>query len=707
MQSILARDWRSVRHAVLRFLLLLVTGVAAFFALVLPTAVRSDILPVRAGQVAQQDLQAPYDIQYESLALTEQKRQQAADAVAPIYTPADQSIARHQIESLRAAFVFIDSIRQDAALSVSDKKARILAYPEIQLTPESVDFLLAISEPRWEAVKTDALRVLEQVMRSTVREENVPKARSSLPAIISLELTEDQAALAAQLAGPLIVPNSVYSLDETAAARQAARDAVQPVRQDYVEGEIVVQRGTLITAAQYEALQQMGLIQQRDLMADSISAGALVILFGLFISLYFYRRKPGYLYDARSLILIAFLFLVFLLVARVIIPGRTVMPYLFPLAAFALLLSTLFGTGAGLILSIAISVLVAYGQPSDLMLYYMCGALCGAMTLGKARRVTAFFWAGLVIALAGTAVVIVYRVPPGNLDWIGLLTLIGASIFNGFASASIALLLQYFLAEILGLTTALRLLEISRPDAPLLQQFLRNAPGTYQHSLQVANLAEQAAEAIGLDTLLVRVGALYHDCGKAINPAFFVENQIPGSINSHDDLAPQAAAQTIVRHVTEGLALARKHRLPKRIQEFISEHHGTLTARYHYNRAVENAGGDKSKVDPVLFRYPGPKPHSRETALLMLADGVEARARAERPKDEDELRALIRRVVDFCQQDGQLDDTRLTLREISQISEAFVTTLRGIYHPRLEYPKLENMAPDVPTIPSKERTAKP
>jgi putative nucleotidyltransferase with HDIG domain len=231
-----------------------------------------------------------------------------------------------------------------------------------------------------------------------------------------------------------------------------------------------------------------------------------------------------------------------------------------------------------------------------------------------------------------------------------------------------------------------QLLDISRPDYPLLQFFLRSAPGTYQHSLQVANLAEQAAEKIGADPLLTRVGAQFHDIGKALNPTFFIENQIPGNVNAHHDIPPEESAATIIRHITDGVQLARKYGLPARLHDFILEHHGTLITRYQYGQAMEAAGGDISKVDIEKFRYPGPRPNSRETALLMLADATEARARAERPVDDDGLRALVRNVIETVQKYSQLDDTLLTLRDLNLITESFVTTLRGTYHPRIQYP---------------------
>jgi putative nucleotidyltransferase with HDIG domain len=296
-------------------------------------------------------------------------------------------------------------------------------------------------------------------------------------------------------------------------------------------------------------------------------------------------------------------------------------------------------------------------------------------------------------------VILIFRLPMPGFDAIGLATLTGASFFNGLASASVTILLQFVLAQFLGLTTPMQLVDLTRPDNPLLQTLLHDAPGTYQHSLQVANLAEQAAERIGADPLLTRVGALYHDIGKTPNAIFFIENQQLGFTNPHHELDPYASSEIIIRHVTDGLDLARKQRLPRRIHDFISEHHGTLITNYQYINAVNAAEGDESQVDKEQFRYPGPRPQSRETAILMLADGSEARVRAERPANEDDLRRLIREVVKDRVEHGQLDDTHLTLKDLNAITESFTTTLRGIYHPRVKYPKLNNQVLNVPTQP--------
>lgn len=268
-------------------------------------------------------------------------------------------------------------------------------------------------------------------------------------------------------------------------------------------------------------------------------------------------------------------------------------------------------------------------------------------------------------------------------------TLAIAAVINGIASASIGLILHYYLAQFIGKTTALQLAELSRPDHPLQQLLMRNAPGTYQHSLQLANLVEQAAEVIGADAMLARVGALYHDIGKIINPYFFIENQLPGNINPHNDLDAETSAATIIRHVSDGLDLARKYHLPRQIYDFIEQHHGTTITRYQYVRALEAAGMNKDLVDVNKFQYPGPRPSTNEIALLMLADTCEARIHAERPKDESELHELIRSVVKDKLDLGELDNTRLTMQNLEEIIASFTSTLRGVYHPRLQYPKSE------------------
>ena len=677
------------RIRTLQVILLLLVSIITYGALILPLALSPASLPLQPGDVAPNDFQAQDSLDYISEVRTEEERVRAEKAVAPIYSSPEPSIARGQLDRLRAALQYIGLVRLDENATPEQKAADIASLSDITLQPETIEQIISLPATRWEAIEQESLSVLEQVMRGAIRDEDLGTVQRTIPSLVSLSLTEEQAALVVELVTAFVKPNSLYNADLTEATRKSAREAVQPIVEVYKAGETIVLRGQIITTAQFEALQKFGFIEAPNPWQDYAGAGALVLMLAAFVNLYFSRRKLQFLFDGRSLVVIALLFVLFIVVARAAIPNRTVIPYAFPLPAFGLLIATLFGMEAGVIFSLVMALLVPYSLPNslDLTPYYLVASLTGVMLLGTARRVWTFYRSGMAIAFAGIAMLLAFRLPFTPTDGIGLLTLCGAAFFNGLASASIALLLQYFLAQSLGLTTALQLIEISRPDFPLLQFFLRNAPGTYQHSLQVANLAEQAAELIGADALLTRVGALFHDVGKALNPMFFIENQPQGQINTHEDMDPEEASAAIIAHVTDGVTLARKHRLPRRIDDFILEHHGTMLTRYQYNHALEAAGGDASKVDMEKFRYPGPSPRSRETALLMIADGAEARARAERPQDDDTLRKIVHSTIDIAQKLGQFDNTRLTLRDLSIITDLFVTILRGTHHQRINYPK--------------------
>ena len=687
------------RRIFLPTLVLVCAAILSYLALIQPWSLRQTSLPLAVGDVASQDLRAPHDIQYVSNVLTEAARDTAERAVAPVYVSPDPAIARTQTANLSAILQSISLIRSDENFSLEEKRTGLAAIQGLALQPDSIDYLLGLSDSRWILVQAEAFNVLGETMRNPVRTEDLDTVRQNLVALVSFSLTEREAALVVGLVAPLVAANSFYSPELTDAARQSARDAVQPVTQSFLQGQTVVTRGHVILVADLEALTALGLVQPKNPLYNYLGAAALVALVAIFTALYAFRRQLLAALDLRGLILLSLLFIIFLVGARISIPNRTVIPYLFPVPAFALLVSALFGMERGMVFGLLMSVLSAYGMPDalGLMPYYILSSLSGVLALGQARHLGQFLYAAVAIAATGVTMIAAYRLPFSEMDWIGLATLAGAAVFMGIASSSLTLPLQFLLAQFLGLTTALQLLDISRPDSPLLNYFLQRAPGTYQHSLQVANLAEQAAERVHADALLTKVGALFHDVGKAANPLFFVENQPPSQIDSHDDLKPELSAQAIIRHVTDGLELARKYRLPRRLQDFIAEHHGTLITRYQYNRAMQAADGDKSKVDESEFRYPGPAPRSKETALLMFADGVEARARAERPGNDEEVRTLVRSVIESRQKDGQLDDAPLSQRDLANITESFVATLRVTYHPRLEYPKEPPATLDVPT----------
>ena len=685
-------------------LLLLAMFVVILLGLLIPFITTQIDSQLSAGEVASREIVAPRSLTFTSNILTEDQREAAANSIAAIYSPPDTSIARNQLESLRGTLAFITSVRDDTFASTDDKLSDLAALEDIDLDQETALHILGLSDSRWQAVQQEAILVLEQVMRATIRENQLEAARSNVPALVSLALPEDQAEIVSELVTGFVASNSLYSEVLTETARQNARESVSPVERSFVQGQTILLKGQIISETDLEALEQFDLVRTETRWQDLLSAGALTLLTLVYFLIYF-SRNPSLTEDLRGLTVIFILFVVFLIGGRFVVSNQTFIPYIYPIAAFSLVVASLFGTKTALVFTLPLVFLFTYDTPNafELTLYNLVGSFAGIYALGPARRITSFFWAAAMIAFSEIMVVIAFRVAQPNLDLLALTALIGIALVNGIASSSLAVLLQYVIAQILGMTTALQLMEISRPDHPLLQFILRNAPGTYQHSLQVANLAEQAAENIGADTLLTRVGAIYHDAGKALNPFFFIENQLPGNSNPHDDLSPLASSQIIIRHVTDGMEMARKYRLPRRIQDFIEEHHGTMITRYQYSKAVESFGGDESQVDKAQFTYPGPRPKSRETAILMLADGSEARIRAERPEDEDALRKIIKSVIEHRLSTGQLDETNLTLRDLDLLIDSFTTTLRGIYHPRIEYPDAKKELPpkveEVPTVP--------
>ena len=682
-----------IKPVILKIGILVISVVLTFFMLILPDAFRQSSFPMEPGDVAASDILAPYSLSFESEVLTEQARQDAVNAIDRIYLPTDPSIGRRQVERLRTILYYLTTVRQDNFATIDQKISDIQAVEDLPLSEESILWILQVSETRWSAVEAESTSVLEQIMRNTLREGDIFAAKRNIPSLVDFSFPEEQANIVVELVEPFIIPNSLYSEELTEAAIEEARQSVEPVTRSFVTGETLVRVGQIIRPVDWEALQRFGLIQESNRIQDTLGAGSFSLLLGVLIFLFFKFKEGNEPLPIKAYLLISVIFLLFLGIARFFIIDRTILPYIYPLAAFGLTLSILFNVETALTLSLVLAAMTSYGLPNgfDLTIFYVLPTLIGMLTLGKARRIGTFFIAGLTIGLAGIGIILGYRLPDAVTDWVGITTLAGASLVNGIAAASLTLLLQYVFSQSLGITTSLQLLDTSRPDHPLLQLMLRNAPGSYQHSLQVANLAEQAAEAIGADSLLVRVGAIYHDCGKANNPAFFIENQIQNEINPHDDIDPYLSAQSIISHVTDGVKLAKKHKLPSQIIDFIKEHHGTMHTHYQYTQAQKIAD-DPEEVDIALFTYPGPRPQSRETALLMLADGTEARARSEKPKDEDELRAVIDSMITFYEQNHQLDDTDLTLRDLQTIRNSFFHTLQGSYHPRVKYPELKKPA---------------
>ncbi|HET9456472.1 MAG TPA: HDIG domain-containing protein, partial [Candidatus Limnocylindrales bacterium] len=504
--------------------------------------------------------------------------------------------------------------------------------------------------------------------------------------------------LAAEMIAPLIVANSSFSaeLTEQERAKEAAR--VEPVTVQIAQNETIVRRGDKVTAAQLEAIDQFGL---RNARPDVARLGGwlflAILIVGLILAwIWRFRRE---LWHRNNALLLTGLVIVGTVLLMKATAGRLGLPYVVPTAAAGMLIAILLDAGLATLVMVVIALLggAMNGNSLELMAYSLVGGLAGIITIRRGDRLQVFLQAGLAVACANVLVVSTFALL-GLHDARGLLELIGASLASAAGSAVAAVGSFAVLGSVFGILTVFQLLELANPSQPLLRRLLVETPGTYHHSLMVGNLAERAAEAIGADPLLTRVAAYYHDVGKLANPLAFIENQAGGE-NIHDQLEPEVSAQVLKQHVADGIDIAYRHKLPKSLIAFIPQHHGTAIMSYFFARArgkaalpfggpdTPDGGRAADAVDARTFRHAGPKPQSREAALIMLADGVEASVRSLESRDEPAIRAMVTRIIDERLHDGQFDECDLTLRDIERIKDAFVGQLLGMYHQRIAYPQ--------------------
>jgi putative nucleotidyltransferase with HDIG domain len=411
--------------------------------------------------------------------------------------------------------------------------------------------------------------------------------------------------------------------------------------------------------------------------------------------MYLFRfHRP--VWQGRKLLLLSLVVLGPILMARLVLPHEDIQ-YMFPVAASAMLLAVLLDFQIAVVVAGLLSLFIGViaGMSMELTFLYFLASAAGAFFAWNAERTITFVWAGMAVSAASFATAICFTALQSDITTSIVLQLLVETLVAGALAASLTFLSFSLLGSVLGITTHLQLLELAHPNQPLLYRLAREAPGTYHHSIVVSNLAESAVEAVGGDPLFARVAVLYHDIGKIIRPTFFIENQA-NLENPHDLLDPKISARVIIDHVSDGVRLARKARLPQRIVDIIEQHHGTTLIRYFYCKTLD-AGEDVTEDE---FRYAGPKPQTKEAGVIMMADSVEAAVRASAlagrlasakdPKREgaDTLETIVQRVTQERIDDGQLSECDLTLREIELVRRTFIQLLEGIYHPRVEYPSM-------------------
>ena len=663
-----------------------------------------DVLPAQTlleeGKPAPANVTAPRIAQYTSDVLTQRERAKAQDAIVPQYDftiARGASVAAAQLRELDRKAAPIDAAFADGVTPV--ERAVLLADALAGTLDKSVrETLLGLDATRWQAVRSESARVLDTVERSELRDTEVSTMRDGVEGRFAGDLTVAETALGAALIKPLIVPNSSFDAELTQQARARAAEAVPDVVKAWERGETIVRSGDRVDEVAWEAVEFFNLNKGGLDVARLVGFVVLSVLVIALLLTWTWRFRREFWHRNNVLLLLSLLLLVSVLALK-LSAGRAWLPYALPLAAIGMLVTVLLDAGVAMVLTALIAILAAAvnGGGLELAAYVMLGGIAGIVGIRRGDRLVVFVQAGIGVFVVQALVVGTFALL-GDQDIRGVVELVLAAAVSAGGSTVAAVGSFAVIGSVFGIVTVFQLLELANPSQPLLRRLLVETPGTYHHSLMVGNLAERAAESVGADALLARVAAYYHDIGKLSNPMAFIENQAGGE-NIHDELDPETSAQLLKSHISAGIDTAYKSGLPKALIAFIPQHHGTAIMSYFYARAkeqaaapfggLETAEGRKAAdaVDPRKYRHGGPKPQSREAAIIMLADSVEASVRFLSSRDEPAIRAMVARIFEERIGDDQFDECDLTLKDIERIREAFVGQLLGMYHQRVAYPQ--------------------
>lgn len=703
--SSLRQFWQALRTRLPRVNIARLTlGIATVLILsaLLSLHLIPDKVSLQSGQPGKQEIRASRTVRFVDEQATDEMREQAAARVEPIYksAPYAASDAAHAVTEtyalLRKERLLGNQNPERASLELRQQVGIVVALPSI-LAP----LLRATASPyhlgQAEHITEQAIHdVMGGAMIRSDRPDNLTAARDAVAQKIASSMLprEDVAAVAA-LARAIVQPN--FQLDERATerARDAQRQSVSPVTSQIFAGDIVVRRGETVTAATIDKLRALGLENPRLDPGTVVSVMLLTALIVGLVVMYLSRYQRAVYDSTKSLLLLSVLVILSVLSLRL---GGSMLGVrlseaqfgyvgILCIAASAMLVAALIHPRTALVVTALLAALSGLILANDLRfsLMTLLSGIVGIYAVSDIRSRSDVVRAGAALCATNVLLSVVLARIEGDAPS-GISQAILWALLAGVLSVALFSVGAALFERLFGITTHLSLLELSDPNRPLLQRFCQVAPGTYTHSVMVGNLAVVAAEAIGADTLLCRVGAYYHDLGKMKRAEFFVENQANGA-NIHERLNPSLSALVVTAHVKDGLEIADQERLPPIIKDFITEHHGTSLIKYFYHQQTSGNPGGTPGLEQH-FRYGGPKPQSRETAILMLSDGVEAASRTLEKPTAGRIADLVDNIIGAQLADGQLDECDLTLRDLRGIRDAFLRLLSGMLHSRIEYPEL-------------------
>ncbi|SLL32624.1 Predicted HD superfamily hydrolase [Mycobacteroides abscessus subsp. abscessus] len=699
--------------------LFVLIGVILFFTLY--GNVKPEKLNVQLFSVADQTIRSPITV--EDKESTEKKKEEAKNQVQDVYV-VNKEIAQNRVDLISSIFDSVTEVNNEVEKDLEEKRKKAeeddkdqesIEEPSVdeklellkgKLTNEvtngimdrSLKSLIPYSEDQLEIAKDITVTAIHTVMNGKIPSDEVENAKKRVEDILKVNdgLTSDLKSASIDLGRFAIIQNEFYDPTATEEMRQQAVDSVEPIR--VLQGQVLVEEGQLISREIHRQLELVGLLDSDNSIQPFIGLGIMIL--AILSLLYFYIFRRTAMEKEKN---IPFYLMFFLIISVTVLLMKTVsvfqqfeyteIGYIFPAAMAVMLIKILMEEKSAIMVTIILAICgmimfnegVAGTFNVGMGIYIIASGLAGILFLNKRNQRTNILYAGFFISFINIVTILaILYLQNGHYGAKEYGVFILLAVISGISSAVLTIGFLPFLETGFGVLSTIKLIELSNPNHPLLRKILTEAPGTYHHSVMVANLAESACEAIGANGLLARVGCYYHDIGKTKRPHFFIENQMNMG-NPHDRIPPQASKNIIIAHATDGAELLRKYKLPKEIVDIAEQHHGTSLLKYFYYKAKEK-GGDVNESD---YRYPGPKAQTREVAIIGIADSVEAAVRSLNAPTTVQIDSLIKNIISDRLQDGQLDECDLTLKELEIVRNTLSETLKGIFHSRIEYPEMK------------------
>jgi len=686
----------------------LIRWVAALtFAIILIATLFSASNPqqvsLRLDEVAKRNIVSANNAVVVDQKRTEEMREQAAAQVQKSYQEDREALngGRLQVNKI------YDNINTILASTAADKRTPIRSLLEEVVERKDANsgynltaltnYLLTATAADVDKMREASLETLDKAMSKPITQEALTSIYDEVRSEAGRIAFNPTAIEIVQIISiDAIRPNLIYNQQATEAAVQAARNAVEPVRKNVLAGEVIVREGDRVTAEQISVLEQLGIQRTESYALMLVGLAGFVLLSIWLVREYLKRYHRDVLKNDKLLLLLGLIVVLVVLLARVLTvvqiaerPEINAMAgYLAPVAAGSMMIAILIDNRLAYFITIIMALfvgLLAENNQLALISVAFVGGTVGVYRVTRLSQTGDLARAGFYIAVANAAAILAVEFISGSINISAALVGILLGVVAGILSAVLTIGALPYLESAFSITSMIRLLELSNPNHELLKRLLIEAPGTYHHSLMVGNLAEASAQAVGANPLLVRVGSYFHDIGKVKRPEYFVENQ-RGYDEPHNKIAPALSALIIISHVKEGVELAREAHLPEVIIDFIASHHGTSLTKYFYTQAIAEEG--EGMVNEESFRYEGPKPQTKEVALVMLADAVEAAVRSLPNPNLDNIRIMVNKIIRDKLTDHQLDECDLTFKDLDVLGNSFCNVLGGVYHKRIEYPDI-------------------